>query len=157
MPFSELGELSGVPNQPQAGPGPLPSAPQLKAKSALGAFAAQRVAGLAQPALHLVDHALAAGRRGAETALGPCCCAVHLQSLIVHSCSVLSCGMLGAWVLHQHRPQCVLGYTHVTHSIFHPLCLATDATSFTMGVTTQLLCSAQLLHKPAFNTECQHP
>ena len=64
MPFSELGELSGVPNQPQAGPASLPSAPQLKAKSALGAFAAQRVAGLAQPALHLVENALAAGRRG---------------------------------------------------------------------------------------------
>ena len=64
MPFSELGELSGVPNHPQAGPASLPSAPQLKAKSALGAFAAQRVAGLAQPALHLVENALAAGRRG---------------------------------------------------------------------------------------------
>lgn len=80
MPFSELGELSGVPNQPQAGPGPLPSAPQLKAKSAVGAFAAQRVAGLAQPALHLVDNALAAGRRGGKAAHGPCCHAVQPQS-----------------------------------------------------------------------------
>ena len=64
MPFSELGELSGVPNQPKADPALLPSAPQLKAKSALGAFAAQRVAGLAQPALNLGANALAAGRRG---------------------------------------------------------------------------------------------
>ena len=76
MPFSELGELSGVPNQPQAGPAPLPSAPQLKAKSALGAFAAQRVAGLAQPALHLVENALAAGRRGVM---------LHMQSLLLRS------------------------------------------------------------------------
>lgn len=64
MPFSELGELSGVPNQPQTDPALLPSVSQLKAKSALGAFAAQRVAALAQPALQLVDNALAAGRRG---------------------------------------------------------------------------------------------
>ena len=64
MPFSELGELTGVPNQPQADFASLPSVPQLKAKSALGTFAAQRVAGLAQPALNLVDNALAAGRRG---------------------------------------------------------------------------------------------
>lgn len=70
MPFSELGELSGVPNQPQTDPALLPSVSQLKAKSALGAFAAQRVAALAQPALQLVDNALAAGRREiAEAAL----------------------------------------------------------------------------------------
>ena len=64
MPFSELGELSGVPNQPQIDLASVPSVSQVKAKSALGAFAAQRVAGLAQPALHLVENALAAGRRG---------------------------------------------------------------------------------------------
>ncbi|KAL3133386.1 hypothetical protein ABBQ38_007254 [Trebouxia sp. C0009 RCD-2024] len=70
MPFSELGDLSGVPNQPQLDPASLPSVSQLKAKSALGAFAAQRVAGLAQSALHLVENALAAGRREiAEAAL----------------------------------------------------------------------------------------
>ncbi len=64
MPFSELGELTGVPNQAQPAPSSLPSVPQLKAKSALGAFAAQRVAGLASQALDLVQNALAAGRRG---------------------------------------------------------------------------------------------
>ena len=64
MPFAQLGELIGVPNQTQPAPTSLPSVPQLKAKSALGAFAAQRVAGLAQKALDLVDIALAAGRRG---------------------------------------------------------------------------------------------
>ena len=64
MPFSELGELSGVPHQAQQAPASLPSVPQLKAKSALGAFAAQRVAGLAPQALDLVSNALAAGRRG---------------------------------------------------------------------------------------------
>lgn len=64
MPFSELGELTGVPQQAQQAPLSLPSVPQLKAKSALGAFAAQRVAGLASQALDLVTNALAAGRRG---------------------------------------------------------------------------------------------
>lgn len=64
MPFSELGELTGVPNQAQQAPASLPSVPQLKAKSALGTFAAQRVAGLAPQALSLVSNALAAGRRG---------------------------------------------------------------------------------------------
>ena len=81
MPFSELGELSGVPNQPQAGPASLPSAPQLKAKSALGAFAAQRVAGLAQPALHLVENALAAGRQGVMLPCSLCCNTVQLMVL----------------------------------------------------------------------------
>lgn len=70
MPFSELGELTGVPQHAQQAPLSLPSVPQLKAKSALGAFAAQRVAGLAPQALDLVTNALAAGRREiAEAAL----------------------------------------------------------------------------------------
>lgn len=99
MPFSELGELSGVPNQPQAGPGPLPSAPQLKAKSALGAFAAQRVAGLAQPALHLVDSALAAGRRGAPSCPWPRllrCAATIFKSAFMQCIVMLHGWCLGA-------------------------------------------------------------
>lgn len=82
MPFSELGDLSGVPNQPQLDPASLPSVSQLKAKSALGAFAAQRVAGLAQSALHLVENALAAGRRGEPS--------LH-SDVALCSCSVCAC------------------------------------------------------------------
>lgn len=70
MSFSELGHLSGVLDQAQPDPSSLPSAPQLKAKSAVGASAAQRVAGLAPQALELIENALAAGRREiAEAAL----------------------------------------------------------------------------------------
>lgn len=102
MPFSELGELSGVPNQPQAGPASLPSAPQLKAKSALGAFAAQRVAGLAQPALHLVENALAAGRRGVMLPCSLCCNTVQLMDAIANISTGLQCCTLCSWVLHHH-------------------------------------------------------
>lgn len=70
-PFSELGGLSGIPKPAETTPaGSGVIAPQqIKAQSAVDATAAQRVAGLAKPALQLIDNALAAGRRGKQNKL----------------------------------------------------------------------------------------
>ena len=90
MPFSELGELTGVPNQIQPAPSPLPSVPQLKAKSAFGAHAAQRVAGLARQALDLVQNALAAGRRGRSPSCHATLSLTHAyDSMICFICSFI--------------------------------------------------------------------
>jgi hypothetical protein len=102
-PLSELGQLTGVPQQAQQAPLSLPSVPQLKAKSALGSFAAQRVAGLAPQTLDLVTNALAAGRRGQCHAISKnaACFAIWFT---VHCQAASPCTTLGTHEPMQHQP-----------------------------------------------------